>query len=107
MSPFLVHGIEWVITAVLAAAVGWFGNSMRKKQTHDDAMEQGMRVILRTQIVDAYDRYHVQNHKMTIERRREIDEAFAAYTALGGNGTIADMYHEIEDDGIYIERGKK
>ena len=106
MSPFLVHGIEWVITAILAAAVGWFGNSLRKKQTHDTAMEQGMRVLLRTQLVDAYYLYHVQHVKLTVERRREIDEAFEAYTALGGNGTVADLYNEIDDD-VWIERGER
>lgn len=103
MSPLVVHGIEWVITAVLAGAVGWFGNSLRKKQTHDDAMELGMRVLLRTQIVDAYDRYHNQHAKLTVERKREIDEAYEAYHALGGNGTITEMYREIDGD-IWIER---
>ena len=106
MSPFLVHGVEWVITALLAGIVGWFGNSLRKKQSHDNAMEQGMRVLLRTQIVDAYYIYHVQHKKLTVERRREIDEAFEAYSALGGNGTVAELYHEIDDD-VWIERGER
>ena len=102
MSPFLIHGIEWVITAILAGAVGWFGNSLRKKQTHDDAMEQGMRVLLRTQIVDGYYKYHVQQKKMTVERRAELDETFDAYTKLGGNGTVAQLFHELDDDDVWI-----
>lgn len=102
MSPFLVHGIEWIITAILAGAVGWFGNSLRKKQSHDDAMEQGMRVLLRTQIVDAYCKYHVQKKKMSVERRKELDEAFAAYVQLGGNGTAAQLFHEMDDDDVWI-----
>lgn len=107
MSPFLVHGIEWIITAILAGAVGWFGNSLRKKQTHDDAMEQGMRVLLRTQIVDAYDLYHNQKARLTVERKREIVETYSAYSALGGDGVITEMYRELEDIDIWIERGER
>lgn len=102
MSPFLIHGIEWVITAILAGAVGWFGNSLRKKQTHDDAMEQGMRVLLRTQIVDAYYKYHIKQTKMSVERRAELDESFTAYQKLGGNGTVEQLFHEMDDDDVWI-----
>ena len=107
MSPLLVHGIEWIITAILAGAVGWFGNALRKKQAHDDAMEQGMRVLLRTQIVDAYDLYHNQHARLTVERKREIVEAYGAYSALGGDGVITEMYRELEDIDIWIERGER
>ena len=102
MSPLIVHGIEWIITAILAGAVGWFGNSLRKKQTHDDAMEQGMRVLLRTQIVDAYYKYHIRQTKMSVERRKELDESFEAYVRLGGNGTVAQLFHEMDDDDVWI-----
>ena len=102
MSPFVVHGIEWIITAILAGAVGWFGNSLRKKQSHDDAMEQGMRVLLRTQIVDAYYKYHIKQTKMSVERRAELDESFEAYRQLGGNGTVAQLFHEMDEDDVWI-----
>lgn len=105
MSPFLVHGIEWLITAILAGAVGWFGNSLRKKQTHDDAMEQGMRVLLRKALIDSYDFYHNQCHKMTVERRREIVEAYEAYTRLGGDGVVSKMVADITENDVWIERG--
>ena len=107
MSPFLVHGIEWVITAVLAGIAGYLTSSLRKKHTHDDAMEQGMRVILRKQIVDAYDLYHVKKSApLTVERRREITEAYEAYELLNGNGVITDMYRELQEDEIYIATGR-
>ena len=107
MSPFLVHGIEWIITAVLAGIAGYLTSSLRKKHTHDDAMEQGMRVILRKQIVDAYDLYHVKKSApLTVERRREITEAYEAYEMLNGNGVITDMYHELQEDEIYIATGR-
>lgn len=102
MSPFLVHGIEWIITALLAGLAGYLTSSLRKKHTHDDAMEQGMRVLLRTQIVDAYYKYHIKQTKMSVERRAELDESFEAYVQLGGNGTVAQLFHEMDDDDVWI-----
>lgn len=104
MSPLVVHGLEWIITAALAGIVGWLSSGLRKRQKHDKAMEVGMQVLLRKQLVDSYDYYHNQQHHMTVERRRELDEAFSAYEALGGNGTVARMYEDMDND-VWIERG--
>lgn len=54
-----------------------------------------MKVILRSSIMDAYDKYVVASAPLTVERKREIDEAWAAYSALGGNGTGRQMYEDI------------
>lgn len=105
MSPFLVHAIEWVITAVLAGVVGYVGATMRKHKTHEDAMEVGMQVLLRKALIDSYDYYHNQGHKMTVERRREIVEAYEAYTRLGGDGVVSKMVADITETDVWIERG--
>ena len=104
MNPLVVHGLEWLITAILAGLVGWLTSSFSKRQKHDRAMEVGMKVLLRKQLIDAYDYYHNQEHKMTVERKREVDEAYDAYIALGGNGTIRHMYEDVDND-VWIERG--
>lgn len=106
MSPILIHGIEWAVTAILAGIVGWLTSSLSKRRRHDHAMEVGMQVLLRTALVNAYERYHVQHAKLTVERRREIDEAFLAYTELGGNGTVAGLVAEIDDD-VWIENERR
>lgn len=103
MSPFVQHAIEWFITFVLAGVAGWLLANHGRRKNHDKAMEQGMRAIMRKQIVDAYDYYHNQDHRLTVERKSEIDEMYAAYHALGGNGTITHMYNEIDND-LWIER---
>lgn len=105
MSPFLVHGIEWAITAILAGLAGYLTSSLRKKHTHDDAMEVGMQVLLRKALIDSYDYYHNQCHKMTVERRREIVEAYEAYALLGGDGVVSKMVADITENDVWIERG--
>lgn len=106
MSVYMIHAIEWVITAVLAGVVGYVGATMRKKQTHDEAMEIGMKVLLRKSLIDSFDYYCNQNHKMTVERRREILEAYDAYSNLGGDGVISGMVDRMtSENGVWIERG--
>ena len=105
MSPFLIHSIEWIITAILAGAVGWFASALRKHKTHENAMEVGMQVLLRKALIDSYDYYHNQGHKMNVERRREIVEAYEAYTMLGGDGVVSKMVADITETDVWIERG--
>jgi len=105
MNAFLIHGIEWVITACLAGVAGWLAATLSKRKTHEHAMETGMKVLLRKALIDSYDYYHNQGHKMTVERRREIIEAYQAYSDLGGDGVISDMVDRLTDGGVWIERG--
>lgn len=105
MNAFLVHGIEWIITACLAGIVGYLASTLKRRKTHEHAMEIGMQVLLRKALIDSYDYYHHQDHKLTIERKREIDEAYEAYITLGGNGTIRHMYEDTTEKDVWIERG--
>lgn len=104
MNAFLVHGIEWVITACLAGIVGYLASTLKRRKTHDKAMETGMQVLLRKALIDAYDYYHNQNHKLTLERKREITEAYEAYELLGGDGVIHELMENLDRD-VWIERG--
>ena len=106
MNAFLVHGIEWVITACLAAIVGYLASTLKRRKTHDKAMETGMQVLLRKALIDSFDYYHNQGHKLTIERKREITEAYAAYTLLGGDGVVSQMVENLTTEkDVWIERG--
>lgn len=104
MNAFLAHGIEWLITACLAGIVGYLASTLKRRKTHDKAMEIGMQVLLRKALIDAYDYYHNQNHKLTLERKREITEAYEAYELLGGDGVIHELMENLDRD-VWIERG--
>ena len=106
MNPLVIHAAEWVITAVLAGLVGWFTSSLSKRRKHDHALEIGMQVLLRKALIDCFDYYFNQDHKLTIERKREITEMFEAYTLLGGDGVISEMMADLAaDKDVWIERG--
>ena len=118
--------MEAIITALIAAAatitvaVIEAKASRRRKQEderhaqlvrldherteRDDAIALGMKAMLRGQIINFYDQYHNQSKPLSVERKKELDEMYAAYHALGGNGTISQMYKNLKDSDIWIVR---
>ena len=87
--------IAQVISIVVAAVCGWLGAQVSRLRRRDEALYCGMKVLLRSALADAYDAYVTQQKPLSLERKREIDEAFEAYSALGGNSTGRQMYEEI------------
>ena len=96
--------LVWALTAILAAVSGYLVSTLRQRKAHDDAMGRGMRVLLRKQIVDAYDEYVHKGKAMSVERKTEVEEAYKAYHALGGNGVVTEMYEELMDVDAFIVR---
>lgn len=75
-----------------------------ERTARDEAIALGVKAILRSRIVDYYDRYHNEKRPLTVERKREIDEMYTAYHMLGGNGTITALYEELRDSDVWIAR---
>lgn len=94
----ITHQIFMQILGIAVAAVcGWLAAQVKRLSARDAALYEGMKAVLRKELVDDFEKY-VQNgtdHKLTVERKREIDECFAAYSALGGNGTGKQMYDKL------------
>ncbi|MBP3589386.1 MAG: hypothetical protein J6J61_02320 [Muribaculaceae bacterium] len=84
-----------VISILVAGFCGWLAAQMRAIKKRDGALYAGMRVLLRSQLFDAYDRYVVHEEKLSYERKEEVVEAFKAYSALGGNGVVSGMHDSI------------
>lgn len=98
MEPVLTYAVAWAVPAVLGFLLGF----VIEQKKSNKAYKAGMKVILRKEIVDAYEKHCVQGCPLTVERRREIDEVYKCYVALGGNGTAKAMYEEICKLDIYI-----
>ena len=59
------------------------------------AIENGLRDVLRIQILDTYDKCVQNGRTITVSRKDAIDSAYRSYHALGGNGTITQAHEEI------------
>lgn len=105
LALIITPAISALIGALVAGGYGRVKRAGGAVLDRDRALADGMRVLLRKQLVDAYDRYVHQHARMTVERRSEIDETYRVYHALGGNGTVTAMYKELQELDIWIERG--
>ena len=94
--------VSWAITGALGALVGFLATKLHTRTKYDKSMQIGMRCLLRKEIVDAYEKFIVDKKPISVERKREIIEAYDAYHDLGGNGVITDMFNEIKDKDTYI-----
>lgn len=102
VATITVAVVTWAVTGALGALVGFLATKLHTRTKHDRSMQVGMRCLLRKEIVDAYERYIVEGKHISVERKREVIEAYEAYHDLGGNGVITEMYEEIKDKDTYI-----
>ena len=57
-------------------------------------MKSGLQCLLRLEIIRAHEKYTDRKY-CPIYARESITKAYDAYHALGGNGTITELYNQI------------
>ena len=67
---------------------------MKDEKNRNQAIENGVRDMLRLTILDNYERCKTDG-KISVSRKDAIDSAYKSYHALGGNGTITQIHNEI------------
>lgn len=92
---FIEKAIGWIVTAALAASIGYLTAKMRNATKTERAMQSGMRSIMRRELKLIH-RYHVIERKpISVDDKDEVSDIYSAYHDLGGNGTGTHMYQEI------------
>lgn len=97
--------LEWLAKYWLEVAFGLivtgfgvvlkkFGNKLKEEKVRSQAIESGVRDMLRLTILDNYERCK-QAGVISVSRKDAIDSAYNSYHALGGNGTITQVHSEI------------
>ena len=96
VTPALGGVVTWCVAAI--NRMGEAGRaSERRELERDEALEEGLKALLRCNLVDSYDTYVLGDKRLSVERRTEIDRCYAAYTGLGGNGTGSELYRKIRE----------
>lgn len=67
---------------------------MKEERKRNEAIENGVRDMLRLTILDNYERCK-QAGIISVARKDAVDSAYQSYHALGGNGTITRVHEEI------------
>lgn len=97
LESYIPQIIGYILSFTVAGVCGWLLAQVKRLGAQDKAMRDGMKAVLRKELIDDYEKYiaNGDNRKMTVERRHEIDEVYNAYRTLGGNGTGEAMYKEL------------
>ena len=83
-----------IIVAGLSTGMAKISKRLKDEKVRNEAIESGVRDILRMQILDTYERCKVAG-TITVSRKDAIDSAYKSYHALGGNGTITHVHNEL------------
>ncbi len=88
-----------VVVAALSAAYGRLEKKFKAEKAKNAAIENGLRGILRIQILDTYDRCKAAGGKISVSRKDAISSIYQSYCALGdpetADDTIRNLYEEI------------
>lgn len=87
--------VGWFLAPVCAALAGAVIAQARQLGSNQRAMREGLKALLRQQIVNAYRDYVIEGKTLTVERKHELVEQYEAYAAIGGNGTGRAMYDAV------------
>lgn len=85
---------NYVITAVVAAVLGFIVAKVKGLAKEQTALKNGILCLLRSEIIRAHDKYTALKY-LPLYVREAIEKVYLAYTALGGNGSIKRLYEEL------------
>ena len=101
MWDFIIkYWLEFVfglIVASLSAAYAHLAKRFKAEKKKNEAIENGLRGILRIQILDTYDRCVADGNKISVSRKDAVVSIYQSYCALGDSvdDTIKQLYEEI------------
>ena len=81
--------IRWLIPFVCCGFITWINAYHGKNK----AMREGVRSLLRAEIIRAYEKY-TERGSCPIYAREPLTKVYEAYHAMGGNGTGTDFYRK-------------
>lgn len=87
-----------VICAALSAGYASLKKKLKAEKAKNAAIENGLRGILRIQILDTYDKCTADGNTISVSRKDAIVSIYQSYVALGNgeaDDTIKNLYNEI------------
>ena len=101
MWDFIVkYWLEFLFGIIVASLTTAYASLVRKfkaERAKNSAIENGLRGILRIQILDTYDRCVADGRRISVSRKDAIVSIYQSYCALGDHvvDTIKQLYEEL------------
>lgn len=96
MKQFFYQTYMIALPIVLTSLMGWIVWLLKKQKKDRDANSKGTMLLLRVQLIEYHDKYMMLGDIPSYAYENFM-EMYDAYHALGGNGMITKMMHEIEE----------
>lgn len=89
--------IKWGVTALCGGVAAWAVAAIKKERRKVDALGEGMRALLRAELVHAHREYAEDGLPISLATRTHLADVYQAYHDLGGNGTATRLWEDIKD----------
>ena len=87
--------VSALVSAFVAFVLSKVHEDARKQITNAGAMQEGMRCLMRQQIMDAH-ALATSTGYITYAEHAHIKQVYEAYHALGGNGSATELMRDID-----------
>lgn len=101
MDKVLAIAANWWLTwlfGVVATYLAFKVKRIKHKQIaaekRQEALEEGVQALLRGEIIRAHEKYQDRDC-ITVHGLEAVEKAYAAYHALGGNGTVTKLLEDM------------
>lgn len=96
MKEFITEYWLEALFGLVVAGMGCIAKVGKRKIKEQDLIKTGMMALLRNELVRSYNEY---THKQycPIYAKENIENLYNQYHALGGNGTVTDLYEKLMD----------
>ena len=96
MEQFIYSTYTIVLPIIVTALMGYVVWLLKNQKKDRDANSKGTMLLLRVQLIEYHDKYMMLGDIPSYAYENFM-EMYDAYHALGGNGMITKMMHEIEE----------
>lgn len=96
MEQFIYSTYTIVLPIIVTALMGYVVWLLKNQKKDRDANSKGTMLLLRVQLIEYHDKY-MRLGDIPSYAYENFMEMYDAYYALGGNGMITKMMHEIEE----------
>lgn len=85
-----------LISLALTALVKYLHKQDKIRKNEQDAIKKGIQALLRDRIIEQYNKY-MERKYIPIYAMDNVEAMYREYHALGGNGTITELYEDLKD----------
>lgn len=96
LEQFIYSTYTIILPIIVTALMGYVVWLLKNQKKDRDANSKGTMLLLRVQLIEYHDKY-MRLGDIPSYAYENFMEMYDAYHALGGNGMITKMMHEIEE----------